>query len=54
MISESRLKKIEERAKIIETKDYKYIFNTLEEYEQGKIGGQVDPEHKSPVIILDA
>jgi len=54
MISESRLKKIEERAQVVEKKDYKYIFNTLEEYEQGKINGQVDPEPTRPIIILDA
>lgn len=53
MISESRLKKLEEKAWTIEKKDYKYIFRTSEEYEQGKIDGLVDPEHTMPVIILD-
>ena len=53
MISKSRLKKIEEKARFIEKKDYRYIFESLCEYEQGKIGGVVDPEHSNPVIILD-
>lgn len=53
MISEARLKKIEEKVKVIEKRDYKYIFRTSEEYEQGKLEGVVDPERGSPVIILD-
>jgi hypothetical protein len=54
MILESRLKKIEEKAKAVERTGYKYAFLSLEEYEQGKIAGIVDPEHTVPVIILDA
>ena len=53
MISEARLKKVEEKAKVVEIRNYKYIFNSLEEYEQGKIDGQVDQEHTHPVLILD-
>lgn len=53
MISESRLRKIEEKVKVVERKNYKYIFRTHEEYEQGKIDGIVDPEARH-VLIIDA
>ena len=53
MISEARLKKLEENAKVIEQKNYKYIFHSQEEYEQGKLDGLVDPEGTPPALILD-
>ncbi len=53
MISNSRIKKIEERIKADKKKDYKYIFDTNEEYEQGKIDGMVDPETCRILILQD-
>lgn len=54
MLSETRLRKIEEKVTATKRNDYKYIFSSLEEYEQGKIEGIVDPEHFRPVLIIDA
>ena len=52
MIS-NRLKKIEAKIKDMDRKDYRYIFGTREEYEQGKIDGIVDPESHHCLILDD-
>ena len=37
----------------MDRKDYRYIFGTREEYEQGKIDGIVDPESHHCLILDD-
>ena len=52
MISETRLKKVEEKAKVVESRNYKYIFRTHEELEQDRVNGLVDPE-ACHILIID-
>lgn len=54
MISETRLRKIEKEVKVVEKKNYKYIFISSEEFKEAKRLGIVDPEPNAHIIILNA
>ncbi len=53
MISNNRLKKIEEKIKEGKSKNYQYVFLDYEAYEQGKARGIVDPNGDRIIILSD-